>query len=1014
MVIDKALTINGTGQNITIDGGGAWRVFNVDDGNGTADKQVVLQNLTIANGFVPIAASPNSGGGVRNAELLEIRNSTISGSFAANGGGASNVDDGEFTANNVNFVNNMAYYGGGGFRNFAYGSARITAGEVRGNTAGTTNASTYSSFGGGLLNTGTMTVNTTSIADNTVGHTNLATYGAFGGGISNTGGGTATIQNSTITGNRGELGGGLHAGNGMTYVTATNVEGANMANRGGGVLVSGSLEFLGGSIRSNASLAEVVGAGGATPLGGGLSAGANTTTLLDGTELSGNTTTGRGGAIYAATYGTADASTLTVRNATIVGNTADDLGGGINAGSAIAVNVEGTRFESNFANNRGGAVYVSTFGVADFPATIQVDDSQFFGNTAAGPTGTPDAGALLLGTNTDATIRSSVISGNTSLDRGGAIYATNFGNADTGIDGTLNIVDTTFENNSGRLGGAVLSGTNMTTTVDNVRFLTNAALEQGGGLYLSTFQTLPLTTRFHDAVITNSTFQGNQAEASSGGGLRFSRTSSVDVLTSSFSGNTSSGGDGGGIRATNSLSLRIDSSTLSDNHAYVDGGALSASNVYATTVQNTTISGNRADNDGGGIWASFDAYYGRTFDLNFSTITGNRSDDDMNGYGFGGGGLLTTLGYANIRNSIISGNSDGFGNPADFVDQATANVAYTLIEDPAGHAVADGVNGNIVGVSAQLGPLANNGGSTLTHLPMAGSPAINAADPAASLMVDQRGFSRPGANTSRDMGAVETDGVSPTLNLDFNNDNMYNCGDMDLLEAAIDGGTYNAAFDVNMDMVLNSQDVFDWLIDAGELRFGAGRVFLPGDANLSGGVDGADFGIWNTNKFTAVGNWCQGDFNQSGAVDGGDFGIWNTNKFQSSDQAGRGMVEAAALSPQQRYAGEDTSLENLDTDSEAAVLQTWGQAERRLQTSEGGRRVSTGIVLAKMDAIDAVFAAKSSVSFEAQERTVRRSATSLSPGSVRPLTQQERTVAGRATKIDPSLREDLIGVFGEP
>ena len=822
LVIDKALTIDGSGQNITISGGGALRVFNVDDGNATADKQVVLQNLTIVNGFVPVAATPNSGGGVRNVELLEIRDSTISGSFAANGGGASNVDDGDFTATNVNFVNNMAYYGGGGFRNFASGTARINGGEVRGNTAGTTNASTYSSFGGGLLNTGNMTVDGTTIADNTVDHTDLANYGAFGGGISNTGGGTTTIQNGTITGNLGELGGGLHAGNGMTDVSTTNVEAANMANRGGGVLVSGSLEFTGGAIRNNASLADVVGAGGATPNGGGLSAGANTTTLIDGTELSGNNTAGRGGAIYAATFGTADASTLTVKNATIVGNTAEDLGGGINAGSAITVDVEGTRFESNFANNRGGAIYVSTFGSPDFAATIEVDDSQFLNNSAAGPTGTPDAGALLLGTNTDATIRNSVISGNTSLDRGGAIYASNFGTAaDAGIDSSIAIYGTTFENNSGRLGGAVLSGTNMTTTVDDVQFLSNSALEQGGGLYLSSFQTLPLTTRFHDAVITNSTFQGNNAEASSGGGLRFSRTSSVDVRSSTFSGNTSAGGDGGGIRATNSLSLDLEDSTLSGNSAYVDGGGMSFVNVYATTVQNTTVSGNRAAGDGGGIWASFD--YLQTFGLNFSTITGNRSNDDMVGYGFGGGGLLTTGGYADIRNSIISGNSDGMEFANDFAEQALANVAYTLIEDPAGHSVMNGVNGNIVGVSAQLGPLSNNGGPTQTHLPMAGSPAIDAADPAATLMEDQRGFSRPGANASRDMGSVETDGVSPMLNLDFNNDGLYNCGDMDLLEAAIDGGTYNASFDVNQDLLLNSDDVFAWLMDAGELRFGAGR-----------------------------------------------------------------------------------------------------------------------------------------------------------------------------------------------
>ena len=62
-----------------------------------------------------------------------------------------------------------------------------------------------------------------------------------------------------------------------------------------------------------------------------------------------------------------------------------------------------------------------------------------------------------------------------------------------------------------------------------------------------------------------------------------------------------------------------------------------------------------------------------------------------------------------------------------------------------------------------------------------------------------------------------------------------------------------------------------------------GNAFLNGDANLSGGVDGSDFGVWNGNKFTSTSAWCNGDFNASGAVDGSDFGIWNGNKFQSSD-----------------------------------------------------------------------------------------------------------------------------------
>ena len=66
---------------------------------------------------------------------------------------------------------------------------------------------------------------------------------------------------------------------------------------------------------------------------------------------------------------------------------------------------------------------------------------------------------------------------------------------------------------------------------------------------------------------------------------------------------------------------------------------------------------------------------------------------------------------------------------------------------------------------------------------------------------------------------------------------------------------------------------------------GAGRSFRLGDANLNGAVDGSDFGIWNSHKFTLGGGWCGGDFSADGIVDGTDFGLWNANKFTASDSS---------------------------------------------------------------------------------------------------------------------------------
>jgi hypothetical protein len=55
---------------------------------------------------------------------------------------------------------------------------------------------------------------------------------------------------------------------------------------------------------------------------------------------------------------------------------------------------------------------------------------------------------------------------------------------------------------------------------------------------------------------------------------------------------------------------------------------------------------------------------------------------------------------------------------------------------------------------ALIGPLADNGGPTLTHALLDGSPAIDAADDAACPATDQRGVPRP-QGAACDIGAYE-------------------------------------------------------------------------------------------------------------------------------------------------------------------------------------------------------------------------------------------------------------------
>lgn len=58
-----------------------------------------------------------------------------------------------------------------------------------------------------------------------------------------------------------------------------------------------------------------------------------------------------------------------------------------------------------------------------------------------------------------------------------------------------------------------------------------------------------------------------------------------------------------------------------------------------------------------------------------------------------------------------------------------------------------------------LGPLADNGGPTLTHLPLEDSPAIDDGECVTGLTADQRGRPRPQGATC-DIGAVEYGGFA--------------------------------------------------------------------------------------------------------------------------------------------------------------------------------------------------------------------------------------------------------------
>ena len=207
-----------------------------------------------------------------------------------------------------------------------------------------------------------------------------------------------------------------------------------------------------------------------------------------------------------------------------------------------------------------------------------------------------------------------------------------------------------------------------------------------------------------------------------------------------------SSGDGGGISSESGGQLTITAMNIIDNSAAFGGGIWARSDI---TVTNSTIASNSAGFDGGGgIWAD-----GNVTVTN-STIAGNSAE-------FNGGGIWAGSSI-HLTSSIVAVNTaqtdpDLTKTPATLFQSLVGNSAGTSLVQ----AQTPDANGNLIGapenpIDPLLAPLANNGGPTLTHALLAGSPAIDAGSNPDGFLFDQRGepFVRE-LNGQADMGAFE-------------------------------------------------------------------------------------------------------------------------------------------------------------------------------------------------------------------------------------------------------------------
>ncbi|MBC6994142.1 choice-of-anchor Q domain-containing protein [Neolewinella lacunae] len=766
---NRALGTAGSGGGVFNAPGGRMQVIDATIKNNSANRAGGgIEDIGGANGLFVVTnsaidsnevfTSPGNGGGIHigGSGNLSITGGTVNGNKAGAEGGGIWVDRGLLEIEGVTISGNeasgnAANQGGGGLYNNE-GGGRIV---IRAGTVITDNHATGTlGSGGGILvdEDSGLTITGASIMRNTANRA--------GGGIEDVSGDslvtvlTSTRVDSNEVFNSPGNGGGIHVGgNGSVNFVSGTVNGNIAGSEGGGIWIATGTLTLGGSVVIDGNTAE---GNDADQGGGGLySNGGGTMVLTPGVTITNNSatgTSGSGGGIL--NHGGA---TLQIDSAIIMGNTANRAGGGIedisgdssevmiinailsnnevfnapgnggglHVGGNGSVTIRGGQVNENRAGQEGGGLWnnVGTMrvigvevdgnialgvkaddgggGLFNNGGTMILEDVEVTNNAA---TGTAGSGGGLFSTAGAVTVTGGNFFGNSSNRAGGAVEQ---------VDGSYTSIDVTYRSNvTGRApgnGGAFhVTGTSSTSSFTGGMVMDNFAGNEGAGLWN---QSGMATMTVENVSIFNNTVNGT-APGDAGGGI-FNNGGIVNVTGSTIAFNTvaAEATAGAGIFNRSGGVFTLTASTVSSNMTGGAGGGIT--NDGTMSIVNSTITQNTAA-AGGGIAQAFE-------------------DASLD-----------------ITGTIVADNFAGIA--PDFVTAAAAvnSGGYNLIGDDIANEFP-AVGTDIEGGNANLGPLANNGGTTLTHAPTCPSDAVGNGNPA-DASPDQAGQSPDG---TRDIGAIE-------------------------------------------------------------------------------------------------------------------------------------------------------------------------------------------------------------------------------------------------------------------
>jgi hypothetical protein len=334
-----------------------------------------------------------------------------------------------------------------------------------------------------------------------------------------------------------------------------------------------------------------------------------------------------------------------------------------------------------------------------------------------------------------------------------------------------------MENNASR-GGAILNAGNL--NLQNCRFDGNAASVPPPGTGKSSGQGGAIFNS-GSLLIDNCQFIQNRAYGSSGGGVWRSdgepgqwcaggavfNASILAINQSSFISNSATGGNG--------------SDGAPGNYKGGNGGDASGGAIYNDTsgtllLRNSTVAVNTTTGGrGGASWpGQIDGYggsaYGAIYGANLVNVTVAFNNASGGGGGSGGGSAVGGIYSGSLINCTVASNSASIWPSSPIGGGTMCSLANTLLAGnspansgtitDAGHNLSSDAScaftgiGSVTNTDPKLGPLADNGGPTLTMALLPGSPAIDAGSAIGAPATDQRGVPRPqGAGV--DIGAFE-------------------------------------------------------------------------------------------------------------------------------------------------------------------------------------------------------------------------------------------------------------------